>query len=263
MLKRYLRGVLVESAFLYEIIILSLLVKGKFHFKNGEKSYIIFMNIKIFYSHIHKEEVCLDMSRGFSEYEKQVITDALIEQGRVLFSKFGFQKTSISEITKNVGIAQGTFYKFFNSKEELYFVILEMEEIKIKEQLANVDILKDNRPKLAIKSILRDMIQSIETNPLLSELFFGNNLEDMLKKLSPEILEKRVKNDSNSLLPVLEKLKSEGYIVAENPEVVAGVMRSLFLLTLHRKEIGIQVYQETMELLIDLIVDGLIKEEEK
>ena len=82
------------------------------------------------------------MSRGFNEREKQVITNSLIEQGRILFSKLGFQKTSILEITKNVGIAQGTFYKFFNSKEELYFVILEMEEEKIKEQFANVDIFK-------------------------------------------------------------------------------------------------------------------------
>ncbi|MFL2098975.1 TetR/AcrR family transcriptional regulator [Marinilactibacillus psychrotolerans] len=201
------------------------------------------------------------MSRGFNEREKQVITNSLIEQGRILFSKLGFQKTSILEITKNVGIAQGTFYKFFNSKEELYFVILEMEEEKIKEQFANVDIFKENQPNKAIKSILRQMINTIETNPLIRELYFGSSMKDMLKKLSPELLEKHFKNDATSFLPLIEKLKNKGFIIEENPEVIAGVARSLFVLTLHQNEIGVAVYQETIELLIDLIVDGLIKVE--
>lgn len=201
------------------------------------------------------------MSRGFNEREKQVITNSLIEQGRILFSKLGFQKTSILEITKNVGIAQGTFYKFFNSKEELYFVILEMEEEKIKEQFANVDIFKENQPNKAIKSILRQMINTIETNPLIRELYFGSSMKDMLKKLSPELLEKHFKNDATSFLPLIEKLKNKGFIIEENPEVIAGVARSLFVLTLHQNEIGVAVYQETIELLIDLIIDGLIKVE--
>lgn len=201
------------------------------------------------------------MSRGFNEREKQVITNSLIEQGRILFSKLGFQKTSILEITKNVGIAQGTFYKFFNSKEELYFVILEMEEEKIKEQFVNVDIFKENQPNKAIKSILRQMINTIETNPLIRELYFGSSMKDMLKKLSPELLEKHFKNDATSFLPLIEKLKNKGFIIEENPEVIAGVARSLFVLTLHQNEIGVAVYQETIELLIDLIIDGLIKVE--
>lgn len=200
------------------------------------------------------------MSRGFKDYEKQVITDSLIEQGKILFSKFGFQKTSIHEITKNVGIAQGTFYKFFNSKEELYFVILEMEEEKIKEQFANLDIFKENQPKKAIKSMLKQMINTIEQNPLIRELYFGSNMENMLKKLSPELLERHFKNDSISFFPLIEKLKNAGFIIEETPDTIASVFRSLFLLTLHKKEIGVEVYTETIELFIDLIVDGLIKE---
>lgn len=203
------------------------------------------------------------MSRGFNEHEKQVIRNSLIEQGKLLFSKMGFRKTSILEITKNVGVAQGTFYKFFNSKEELYFVILEMEEEKIKEQFAYVDIFKDNQPKNAMKSILRQMITTIEENPFIRELYFGSNMENMLNKLSPELLEKHFKNDSISFFPLIEALKNAGFIIEKDPETIASVIRSLFLLTLHKKEIGVNVYLDTMELFIDLVVDGLIKEEEE
>lgn len=201
------------------------------------------------------------MSRGFNEHEKEFIKNALIEQGKILFGKFGFQKTSILEITKSVGIAQGTFYNFFKSKEELYFFILEMEEKEIKEQFASIDIFEKNEPKKEIKSILRNMMQTVETNPLIRDLYFGDNMEILLKKLPPESLEKHFKNDADSLLPLLEKWKSEGIILEVNPEIIAGVLRSLFVLTLHQKEIGEEVYQETMDLFIDLTVDGLFKKE--
>lgn len=199
------------------------------------------------------------MSRGFNEHEKQFITDSLIEQGRILFSKFGFQKTSIHEITKSVGIAQGTFYNFFSSKEELYFVILEREEEKITKQLAHIDIFKDNEPKKAIKQVLREMIKAIETNPLIRELYFGDNMKKMVKKLPPESLEKHFKNDATSLLPLIETLKDKGIILKENPDIIAGALRSLFILTLHQKEIGTTIYQDTIDLFIDLVVEGLIE----
>lgn len=199
------------------------------------------------------------MSRGFNQSEKQFITDSLLEQGKILFSKFGFQKTSIMEITKSVGIAQGTFYNFFNSKEELYFNILEIEEDKIRKQLIHTDIFKDNKPHEAIKEILSQMIRTVESNPLIRELYFGDNMKNMLKKLPPETLEKHFDNDTDSLELVIKKWSSKGIILKEKPKVIAGMLRSLFLLTLHQKEIGVEVYERTIDLFVDLIVDGLVK----
>lgn len=200
------------------------------------------------------------MSRGFSDVEKQAIHALLIEKGKMLFSKFGFKKTSILDITKAVGIAQGTFYKFFKSKEELYFVILELEEKGIREQLLNVDISKDNSPKKTIKDLLHHMIHIVETNPLIRQLYFGSHMNDMLEKLPPKLVRNHFKNDLTSFQTLVEKWKAEGVTIEEDPEVIAGIIRALFVLTLHQKEVGETVYQKTMERLIALIVDGLFKE---
>jgi AcrR family transcriptional regulator len=201
------------------------------------------------------------MPKAFNENEKQMISDALLEHGKILFSQFGLQKTSINEITKIVGIAPGTFYKFFQSKEELYFEILEREEEQIKEQFLSVDIFKENQPKQAIKSLLLQTINTIETNPLIRQLYFENNMDALLRKLPPEKLEEHFNQDSAALLPLIKQWQKEGVLLEENPEVIAGVLRSLFMLTIHQKEIGESVYQQTMELFIDLIVEGLVKEE--
>jgi len=203
------------------------------------------------------------MARGFNSKEKQAIRLSLIEYGRELFSKLGFQKTSILDITKNVGIAQGTFYKFFSSKEELYFVILEMEEQKLREQFMVTDIFKEKDPKQSIKNMLQQMIQMIEKNALIRELFIGSTMEHIVYKLPPELLEKHYQNDSLAMLSLLEKFKKEGFAIEKEPEIIASMLRSIFLLTLHKKEIGEHVFEKTMEAFIDLIIDDLIREEEK
>src|SRR5690625_6936170 len=68
------------------------------------------------------------MAKKFKKAEKDYILTELVERGADLFRRYGFKKTTITDITKEVGIAQGTFYHFFKSKELLYFTILEKEE---------------------------------------------------------------------------------------------------------------------------------------
>ncbi|MCY7914456.1 TetR/AcrR family transcriptional regulator [Bacillus haynesii] len=52
----------------------------------------------------------------FTEKEKEAIRSALVHSGRELFAQLGLKKTSVSELTASAGIAQGSFYTFFDSK---------------------------------------------------------------------------------------------------------------------------------------------------
>jgi AcrR family transcriptional regulator len=51
----------------------------------------------------------------FSEIKKDQIIDAAI----VLFSKYGFESTKISDLAEALGVAKGTFYHYFKSKRDL------------------------------------------------------------------------------------------------------------------------------------------------
>jgi len=50
--------------------------------------------------------------------------DQIIETGKKLFSKNGYQATSINEIIHKAGIATGTFYLYFDDKFALYSYLL-------------------------------------------------------------------------------------------------------------------------------------------
>ena len=65
------------------------------------------------------------MSRAFNEEEKEAIRKKLITEGRVLFERYGLKKTNVAEIADAAGIAKGSFYNFYNSKEELFIDVLD------------------------------------------------------------------------------------------------------------------------------------------
>lgn len=202
------------------------------------------------------------MPKGFNENEKQKINEMILTEGRKLFSSYGLKKTSIKDITSAVGIAQGSFYIFFNSKEALYFAILEQEEQKIKEHFIDSNLTKAQSPKKALKELLHKALQLVEENVFIRQIYLDNNMEAILRKLPKEALEEHFQKDSDSLLPLIHKWQNEGIILQKDPDVIAGIFRSLFLLTLHKEQIGAAVYHPTLEFLINQIVDGMVIKED-
>ena len=58
------------------------------------------------------------------ELNKKKKQDALLNTAYQLFTEKGFQKTSISDIVNEAGVAKGTFYLYFKDKYELQDVLL-------------------------------------------------------------------------------------------------------------------------------------------
>jgi AcrR family transcriptional regulator len=68
------------------------------------------------------------MPKIFSDAKRQEIRDLLLDTGLELVRQYGVKKLSIEELTKRVGIAQGTFYNFFPSKEVLILAIAQRHQ---------------------------------------------------------------------------------------------------------------------------------------
>lgn len=49
----------------------------------------------------------------------------LIDTAIELFTTIGYEKTSVSDIVKKISVAQGTFYYYFKSKEDIFLAIFE------------------------------------------------------------------------------------------------------------------------------------------
>ena len=55
----------------------------------------------------------------------------LIEAAKKVISKKGFRETSIQDITEEAGVAKGTFYTYFKTKEEIIGELVSKKTYKI------------------------------------------------------------------------------------------------------------------------------------
>jgi AcrR family transcriptional regulator len=199
------------------------------------------------------------MAKGFSQQEREVIYERLLTKGKELFQQYGLKKTSMTQLTKAVGIAQGSFYLFFTSKEELYFTILEQEEETLKKEILMQ--IEEPMTSLAFRNLLLKSVEMVNENPFIQQLFQQEEMEQIIRKLPPEKMEQHIKKDNDDLTPLFLHWQKSGWLVPESPEVISGAFRSFILLAMHKKEIGEAVYLQTLTLMAEGLSNRLFGKE--
>lgn len=196
----------------------------------------------------------------FNEQEKKYIRNQLLQHGRQLFGELGLKKTSISDLTKRVNIAQGSFYLFYESKEELYFEILEQDESYIREELFHKILLKDKLTKAAFHDFLKQALQYLDESPIVRQLFDQSTMNQLLRKLPQEKLAGNHQGDIDFLVPYIEKWQADGAMKQLEPAIIVSMIRSLVILSLQKEMIGDMNYKSTMDQFIKMLSEDLIQD---
>lgn len=107
----------------------------------------------------------------------------IFEIAMKLFSEKGYEATSIEEITATVGVAKGTLYYHFSSKEEIFNFLVE-EGMKLLKNSIELKTSKCNTTKDKLKAIMLIQIKGIvKYESVLSIIFsqiYGNETRNQL-----------------------------------------------------------------------------------
>lgn len=195
--------------------------------------------------------------KKFSNEERDWVQQKLLTEGRRCFETHGLKKTSVADLTNAAGISQGAFYLFYNSKEELLFELIQEDEKRIRGVM--LESFEPGAPidQRAIKQFLTQSFRMIDESPLLKGLIVKRELEQLMRKLPKEMLDRNFSEDSDDLMPLISLWQSNGIMRDAPPELIVSIIRSLILLTLHKEEIGESKYDATMELLFDVMAFGM------
>ena len=198
--------------------------------------------------------------RGFSDEERARIRRGLLETGREQFARHGLRKTTIADLTDPVGIADSTFYRFFDSKEALYAEIIASLEEELAESVIEESLAATDDPREAIRRFLVAITDRIENDPLLKRVVTEDAYDDLAALQSPEERAAEREEELAYLVPYVERWQEAGLVRGADPRVFANVLRSAIYVTLHREEIGEGIYEETLDLYFDALADGLTVE---
>lgn len=204
------------------------------------------------------KDVKYDMPKKFSDEERKWIREKLLMEARQHFERSGLRKTSVEELTKAVGIAQGSFYMFFGSKEELYYELILEEEDRIRSAVLDLFPPEQVSSQDSIKRFLLYSLRMMDESPLLRQMMDRGEMELLFRKLPKELLDRNFTEDQDALLPVIAAWQKAGILNGTAPESIVGMIRSLAFLTLHRKEIGEAPFTATIELLVELLSAGML-----
>ncbi len=101
----------------------------------------------------------------------------IIKAGRLLFSKDGFQTTSINDIIAKAKVAAGTFYIYFDNKLVLYMYLLDEYRINIRK--AASEAIKGLSTRYDIERAgLKAFIQYVKRDPLAYKIIWESLFVD-------------------------------------------------------------------------------------
>ena len=171
---------------------------------------------------------------AFTEEQNETIRRDLIREARCCGVTVGMRKTSVEQLTEAVGISKGSFYKFFDSKELLFFAVL--EDIHTECFAAAQKSLQENA---AIDPAIRTAAAILAACRWLSEtkafVFIENDAEFLLHRLPEEVKTAHYHDDETHIRQLLEKYD---LVPSRGISLAAATVRGLILTVSHKEQIG-------------------------
>ncbi len=190
------------------------------------------------------------MARSFSEREKENIKRSLQEACKQSWTQYGYKKTSVDELCKQVGISKGAFYLFFESKEALFCEVL----CSVQEQICNMasEVIEKYKDKYGVAEALKLIYREYDKNNFL----YDSNSTDfiiLMHKLSEEQAKKIEKSNQKSQ----QLFFSQPYLKFKiDADLAISIIYSL-IMNIKNKDILPRNHMETFDFMVDHLIDSL------
>ncbi|MNM23456.1 putative HTH-type transcriptional regulator YvdT [compost metagenome] len=186
--------------------------------------------------------------------KKEIIYDCAKE----LFSAKGFKETNISDITKKAGMAVGTFYNYYPSKEKLFMDIFLEENAKMKQAcFQSLDL--EQPPMEVVGQMLELNVKGTKSNPILREWYNRSVFEKLEQVYREENGVDTVDFLYDSFLKLITLWQNQGKMRKDiNSRMIMMVFAAVINADTHKEEIGIEYFPELLHLMTELIMKGLM-----
>ena len=181
----------------------------------------------------------------------------IYKSAKELFSSKGFKDTNVSDITKQAGMAVGTFYNYYSSKEKLFMDIYLDENAKLKKNMMqSVDM--DQEPIMVVRQIMILNMQGMKANPILRE-WYNKSVFDKIEQIYRE--ENGIDAVDfmyDSFLAIVEKWQTEGKMRKDiDSKMIMMIFAAIINIDTHKEEIGLDYFPELLEHITELVFEGL------
>lgn len=185
----------------------------------------------------------------------------ILNCGKELFRLKGFKDTNISEITKMAGMATGTFYNYYTSKDKLFMEIFLQENVKLKEKIMDEININENPLEVMAKMMYLNTI-GMQSNPILKEWYNRESFSRIEKLYREENGIEQVDFMYDSFIEIIRRWQAQGKIRNDiDADMIMAIFSALINVDTHKEDIGLKYFPKVMEYLAEFIMKGLTEKE--
>lgn len=188
------------------------------------------------------------MPRIFSDDDRELIREKMLKAGIMMLEHKRYKNISVEEIAVEVGVAKGTFYNFFPSKEIYFYEI--MQYIKVQNRV-KLRALCGNVSAAEISDCVFDRYMNTKT---VYDYFTVEEMKQIMRRLPDGDNE----NDSTEFA---EELCSHIDNAKGKPETIVGMFNILAIAASNRSLLDPAVYSSALRVFSDALAKYVLEGE--
>ena len=193
------------------------------------------------------------MAKHFSEKERKQIMATLCEVGNLEFSKRGLRAARIEDICRAVGISKGSFYNFYDTKEQLFLAIVEQRERIYRDAMRQLVETFSGEEKGLIDGLFDITVNAIRTDPFIGIMLQPGEIEHLARKMGPEQMAKHQSGDFAFFADLTKTMQSRGYCTSAQLNTMAEISVLIFCLIMQAGLLPVESFDASLAHLNDLL----------
>ncbi len=187
--------------------------------------------------------------------------DHILDVAKKIIEEKGFHNTRVDDIAERAGVAKGTLYLYFKSKDDLFSKLIEREYNKVVAGLVKVVELKDDVTS-KLDAVIEGFLKYMEEN---RDFFLSIMYE--APSIKKDNLRKRIRENNRVIQETLGRLVEEGIkegIIRNDVEVpvivgciIGTVSRVIFYAINFDRERSLISFKDSI---MKVIFSGILKE---
>jgi AcrR family transcriptional regulator len=191
--------------------------------------------------------------KAFTDHERKIIGERLVEQGYRLFATYGLKKTSIDELAAAASISKGAFYLFYESKEALFMDVMERAELDFRREVLAVVDAPGPSPRARLLAVFKTAFSVWRTVPVL-KLFTSGDYELLYRRFPPEKLQEHLRADQGFIDELIARCQEAGIPITAPVDQITGLMYAIVFASMHEGDLGPQGFpSQAMDHLLELV----------
>jgi TetR/AcrR family fatty acid metabolism transcriptional regulator len=174
--------------------------------------------------------------RAVSKEDKSKRRDEIVTAAKKVFARNGFHATTISHIAKEAGLAYGSVYWYFDSKDELFHALMAAEGDALRAHIAAALAAASSRPdrdREPLRTTVQSVLEFFEADKAVTKLLLrdASALGDQFERHLGSIYERFVDDIEKHMVVAQER----GTVINAPPRMLAFSLAALIGQLAHRR----------------------------